>query len=113
MATRRDMQTTKAERRTAAAQRSAPQLRTISERDVEVLTALVAYRERMGARDAWVVPRQIGAGEHTHHANTLVKLERHGLVERKTFAGARRARVLKSRVTDKGRRVLKAIRAAT
>jgi hypothetical protein len=108
--TRRDTMTTKAERRTAAAQRSAPQLRTINAMDVAVLRRLDVIRRDHGARAAWVHTAAVGGTGHSQHANVLTKLERHGLVERKRFA-VPRGRVLKSRITTRGQRVLAAIAA--
>lgn len=111
---RADVQTTRAERRTAAAQRMAKSLRTISDRDVELLELLADRRKRHGARDAWMKPRELGAATHSHHANTLVKLDRHGLIERDLRVhdvkrpGA--PEVLVSRITPRGQQVLAAVR---
>lgn len=113
---RANVQTTRAERRTAAAQRMAKNLRTISDRDVELLELLADRRKGHGARDAWMKPRELGATTHSHHANTLVKLERHGLVERKHRVhdvgrpGA--PPVLVSRITARGQKLLAAVRRA-
>lgn len=121
----RDTRTTYAERRTAAAQRSAPQLRTINTDDVVILRKLDDIRREHGARASWVTPQTLGGEGHSQHANILVKLERHGLVERQWFdtngrtmaqsrdkggrPTPRRLRSLRSRITAKGRRVLAAV----
>lgn len=103
---RRDTMTTKAERRTAAAQRKAPSLRTINSEDVRVLSALQTRRADGGARYAWVRVKDIGGEGHSQHANVLAKLARHELVERKRERGR-----LVSRITHKGQRVLAAVNA--
>lgn len=115
---RRDVQTTRAERQTAAAKRRAPELRTISESDVDVLGALAARRAAQGRSGprGWCLTADVGGTYHSQHANILTKLARHGLVERRRFpSGTDRTgvirRVLRSRITDKGKRVLAAVRA--
>lgn len=104
----RDSMTTKAERRTAAAQRSAPELRNVSDRDVQLLGKLAAIRANDGrsGNRGWARVRDVGGEFHSWHANGLVKLHRHGLVDRRAN-DHNTGRVYK--ITDKGRRVLAAV----
>jgi hypothetical protein len=113
MAVDRNVATTKAERKTAAAQRLAPNLRTINSADVRVLAKLDDARRVGGMREAWLLPREIGGAMHSQHANILVKLARHGLVERSWVTVGRPGRQgyrLHNRITTKGVRVLAAVR---
>jgi CTP-dependent riboflavin kinase len=99
--------TTRAERRTAAAQRVAPTLRNVSSRDVKLLDTLDRVRTaqgRIGPR-GWVRVRQVGGESHSWHANALVKMHKHGLVDREP-----RANGMWYRITNTGRRLLSAIR---
>lgn len=102
MATTANSMTTRAERRTAAAQRVAPTLRNISTRDVTLLAKLAALPGR-----SWARVRDVGGQYHSWHANALAKLSRHELVERtQPGSGAGMA----YRINGKGRRLLRAVR---
>lgn len=98
--------TTRSERRTAAAQQRAPQLRTISDRDVQLLKKLDAARVGNGHQRAWLRVRDLGGETHSWHANQIQKLERHGLVTR---SNRDETAVVVYKISALGRKVLAAI----
>lgn len=96
-------------------------MRPLTERDIETLGELCAASDSfiklyepykaanaddIAKSNGWVMPMDCGGGNGSHHSQTLTKLAKRGLCERKKYGGAHEKGSCRYRINDAGRAFL-------